>query len=192
MSQAGNFAAQHHTRGQGSGWGSGLGPRVRAQAGGQGSGPLACWLLQGGPCEAGVTLSTARGLTLSGRARLPGGVGPQPWGLWLGTLGFVCWGQPPPQHWCPQLRFWEGMEGNRIHSLFLSSSFKCEDGVQMQMPPLRGAWAQPAWAASYRWSPASEGACRGRGFLIWKGGAMVLTPWDCAGDKPPVLRQESV
>ena len=62
----------------------------------------------------------------------------------------------------------------------------------MQMPPLRGAWAQPAWAASYRWSPASEGACRGRGFLIWKGGAMVLTPWDCAGDKLPVLRQESV
>lgn len=106
---------------------------------------------------------------------------------------WVCvWGQPPPQHWCPQLRFWEGMEGNRIHSLFLSSSFKCEDGVQMQMPPLRGAWAQPAWAASYRWSPASEGACWGRGFLIWKGGAMVLTPWDCAGDKPPVLRPESV
>lgn len=35
-------------------------------------------------------------------------------------------------------------------------------------------------AASSRWSPASKGARRGCGFLIWKGGAMVLTPWDCA------------
>lgn len=93
----------------------------------------------------------------------------------------------------PRIRFWEGMEENRIHSLFLSSSFKCEDGaVQRQMPPLRGAWAQTAWAASYRWSPASEDACWGRGFLIWKGEAMVLTPWDCAGDTPPVPRQESM
>lgn len=95
-----------------------------------------------------MTLSAARGLTLSGGARVLGGVVCHPLGLCAGDSH--C-----PRIRCPQLRFWEGMEENRIHSLFLSSSFKCEDGVQRQMPPLRGAWAQTAWAAaSHRWSPA--------------------------------------
>ena len=115
---------------------------------------------------------------------MPGGVVWHPLGLCAGD-------GHRPRIRCPQLWFWEGMEENRIHSLFLSSSFKCEDGAQRQMPPLRGPWAQTAWAASYRWSPASEDACWGRGFLIWKGEATVLTPWHCAGDTPPVRRQES-
>ena len=118
MSPAGNFAAQRRSM-------------VRDQAGGQGSGPLACWLLQGGPCEAGVTLSAARrGLTLSGGARVPGGVVWHPLGLCAGD-------GHRPRIRCPQLWLCEGMEENSIHSLFLSSSFKCEGGVQRQMSPLR-------------------------------------------------------
>lgn len=150
MSQAGNFAAQHHTRGQGLGWGSGLGPRVRAQAGGQGSGPLACWLLQGGPCEAGVALSAARGLTLSGRARLLGGVGPQPRGLWSGTLGSVCGDSHRPSTGAPSCgsgRGWRETGSTPCFSAALSSvrmECRCRcrlsegPGLSQPGPPLTG------------------------------------------------------
>lgn len=61
----------------------------------------------------------------------------------LAPVGLCAGDSLLPSTRCPQLWFWEGMEEDRVHSLFLSNSSKCEDGgqTQVQVPPLRGAWA---------------------------------------------------
>lgn len=77
-------------------------------------------------------------------------------GLWLGVpRNCVLEDRHHLSTQCPPVQFWDGMEENRIHSLFLSSYVKSEEGVKMQKTPLRKGLGSGSLepAASSSWVP---------------------------------------